>query len=299
MRKITSQMVEKFREYLYEEEKSPTTAKKYICDLNKLIIYAGEQELTKKLVISYKESLQSSKKYKSDSINSFLVAINCFFQFMGWEDLRVKTIKIQKKTFMPDNRELSKEEYKKLVTTAEKARKIKLAMIIQTLCAMGLRISELASITVKSVNSGIVIVYCKGKERHILIPKALQNKLLYYIHKNGITSGPVFCTRTGKPIDRSNIWREMKSLCKESGVEPEKVFPHNLRHIFAKTFYSTCKDIAKLADILGHSSIETTRIYIMTTSKEYQKQIDEMGLVTGKWGVHRWQNGVQKQKITT
>lgn len=186
-----------------------------------------------------------------------------------------------------------------IVTTAEKARKIKLAMIIQTLCAIGLRISELASITVKSVNSGIVIVYCKGKERQILIPKALQNKLLYYIYKNSITSGPVFCTRTGKPVDRSNIWREMKSLCKESGVEPEKVFPHNLRHLFAKTFYSTCKDIAKLADILGHSSIETTRIYIMTTSKEYQKQIDEMGLVTGKWGVHRWQDEVQKQKITT
>lgn len=299
MRKITSQMVEEFREYLYEEEKSPATASKYICDLNKLSIYAGEEELTKKLVINYKEYLQSNGEYKSGSINSFLVAVNCFFRFMGWEDLRVKTIKVQKKAFMPDNRDLSKEEYKKLVDTAEKNRKIKLAMIIQTLCATGLRISELSSITVKSVNSGIVIVYCKGKERQILIPKALQNKLLYYIHKNGITYGTVFCTKTGKPVDRSNIWREMKSLCEEAGVEPEKVFPHNLRHLFAKIFYSTCKDIAKLADILGHSSIETTRVYIMTTSKEYQKQIDGMGLVTGKWGVSGWQDKVQKQKITT
>lgn len=297
MKRITKQMLEKFKKYLYEEEKSHATINKYICDLSKLKMYAGDQELTKKLVISYKEYLQNSGKYQSGSINSFLVAANCFFKFMGWEHLRVKTIRVQKKSFTPDNKNLSKKEYKKLVATAEKARKIKLAMIIQTLCAIGLRISELASITVKSVNSGIVIVYCKGKERQILIPKALQNKLLYYIHKNNIKSGPVFCTRTGKPVDRSNIWREMKSLCKDAGIEPEKVFPHNLRHLFAKTFYNTCKDIAKLADILGHNSIETTRIYIMTTSKEYQEQIDKMELVAGKWGVAAWRDKIQK--VTT
>lgn len=291
MRKITEKLVEKFREYLYEEEKSNATASKYICDLNKLKKYADGQELNKKLIVSYKEHLQNMGCYKSGSINSFLAAANCFFQFMGWNDLKVKTIKVQKRAFMPNNRDLSKEEYKKLVDAAEKSGKIQLAMIIQTICAIGLRVSELAFITVKSVNEGTVIVYCKGKERQILIPKALQTRLLYYIHKNGTRQGAVFCTRNGNPVNRSNIWREMKSLCKDAGVEQEKVFPHNLRHLFAKTFYHSCKDIAKLADILGHSSIETTRIYIMTTSKEYQKQLDSMDLAVGKWG--------GKEKLTT
>ncbi len=281
MRTVTNKLVEKFREYLYEEEKSNATVSKYICDIKKLKEYANGHELDKKLIVSYKEYLQNKGCYKSGSINSFPVAANCFFQFMGWNDLKIKTIKVQKKAFMPNNMDLSKAEYKKLVVAAEKSGKIQLAMLIQTLCAIGLRVSELAFITVKSVNEGTVNVYCKGKERQILIPKALQIKLLYYIHKNGTKNGVVFRTRNGKPINRSNIWREMKSLCQEAGVEQEKVFPHNLRHLFAKTFYNTCKDIAKLADILGHSNIETTRVYIMTTSREYQKHMDEMDLVVG------------------
>lgn len=281
MRTVTNKLVEKFREYLYEEEKSNATVSKYICDIKKLKEYANGHELDKKLIVSYKEYLQNKGCYKSGSINSFPVAANCFFQFMGWNDLKIKTIKVQKKAFMPNNMDLSKAEYKKLVVAAEKSGKIQLAMLIQTLCAIGLRVSELAFITVKSVNEGTVNVYCKGKERQILIPKALQIKLLYYIHKNGTKNGVVFRTRNGKPINRSNIWREMKSLCQEAGVEQEKVFPHNLRHLFVKTFYNTCKDIAKLVDILGHSSIETTRVYIMTTSREYQKHMDEMDLVVG------------------
>ncbi len=280
MRKVTNKLVEKFREYLYEEEKSNATVSKYICDIKKLKEYANGRELDKRLVVSYKEHLQNKGCYKSGSINSFLVAANCFFQFMGWNDLKIKTIKVQKKAFMPNNMDLSKAEYKKLVAAAEKSGKVQLAMLIQTLCAIGLRVSELAFITVKSVNEGAVTVYCKGKERQILIPKALQIKLLYYIHKNGTKYGLVFCTRSGKAINRSNIWREMKSLCQEAGVEEEKVFPHNLRHLFAKTFYSTCKDISKLADILGHSNIETTRIYIIEPRKKYQEQIDRLGLVT-------------------
>ena len=261
MRTVTNKLVEKFREYLYEEEKSNATVSKYICDIRKLKEYANGHELDKKLIVSYKEYLQNKGCYKSGSINSFLVAANCFFQFMGWNDLKIKTIKVQKKAFMPNNMDLSKTEYKKLVAAAEKSGKIQLAMLIQTFCAIALRVSELAFITVKSVNEGTVNVYCKGKEGQILIPKALQIKLLYYIHKNGTKNGVVFRTRNGKPINRSNIWREMKSLCQEAGVEQEKVFPHNLRHLFAKTFYNTCKDIAKLVDILGHSSIETTRVY--------------------------------------
>ncbi len=279
MRKITDLSLEKYKEYLYEEEKSTATVNKYINDLNKLKKFADGKELTKTLVISYKEYLQTECCYKTSSINSFLAAANCFFEFMEWFDLRVKTIRVQKQVFTPAAKDLSKEEYKRLVKTAERTGNTRLAMIIQALCAMGIRVSELEFITVKSVKDGVVKVYCKGKERQVLIPKSLQVKILYYIYKNSISHGTVFCTNSGKPVDRSNIWREMKSLCGKADVEDGKVFPHNLRHLFAKTFYHAFKDIAKLADILGHNSIETTRVYVMTTSNEYQKQLDNMDLV--------------------
>ncbi len=279
MRKITELSLEKYKEYLYEEEKSVAIVNKYISDLVSSFPSANFFNLFKSLIISYKEYLHADCCYKTSSINSFLAAANCFFEFMEWFDLRVKTIRVQKQVFTPAGRDLSKEEYKRLVKVAEKTGKTRLAMIIQALCAMGIRVSELEFITVNSVKDGVVKVYCKGKERQVLIPKALRVKILYYIHKNRISYGTVFCTNSGKPVDRSNIWREMKSLCGEAEVEDGKVFPHNLRHLFAKTFYHACKDIAKLANILGHNSIETTRIYVMTTSNEYQKQLDNMDLV--------------------
>ena len=276
---ITKEMLLQYQEYLYEEEKTTATIKKYICDLKKLLDYSSGREITKRLVIEYKEELR--KKYKLTSVNSFLVAANRLFEYLGWYDLRVKTYRIQKEVFVPEKRDLSKAEYKKLVRAAMKMGKKRLAMILQTICATGIRISELSSVTVESILKGVVEIYCKGKQRLVLLPKKLQRKLLRYIQGNGIVSGIVFCTSGGKAVDRSNIWKEMKLLSEEAEVLEEKVYPHNLRHLFAKEFYAVEKDIAKLADVLGHSSIETTRGYVKTTSGEHQKQLDRMKLVVG------------------
>ncbi len=276
---ITEQILEKYKEHLEAEEKSQATVNKYICDLKKLMAYAGGQEITKKLMLAFKEDLRVNKNYKLSSINSFLIAANRLFDYLEWYELRVKIYRIQKEVFASADKDISKEEYKKLVRAALKKGKKRLAMIIQTLCSMGIRISELSSITAESVLKGTVEIYCKGKQRTVLVPKKLQKLLLQYINENNIESGIVFRTSNGNAVDRSNIWREMKALSEDTGIGKEKIFPHNFRHLFAKTFYKIEKDIAKLADILGHSSMETTRIYIMTTYKEHQKQLDMMGLV--------------------
>ena len=276
---ITEQILKDYANYLVREEKSKATISKYICDIKKLLEYANGREITKELVVSYKEDLMAGKKYKLSSINSFLVAANRLFEYLEWYGLRVKTYRIQKETFMPENRDLSKAEYKKLVQAALRKGKKRLAMIIKTLCAMGIRVSELSGITTESIKSGTAEIFCKGKQRKVLVPKKLQKLLLKYINENNIESGIVFRTSRGKAVDRSNIWREIKLLGKDAGVQDKKIFPHNFRHLFAKTFYQKNKDIAKLADVLGHNSIETTRIYIKTTCKEYQRQIDLMGLV--------------------
>ena len=276
---ITQLMLEKYMEYLKEEEKSRATISKYIRDIKKLSDYAGGREITKKLVLDYKEDLRINKKYKLSSINSFLIAVNRFLEYMGWYGMRVKTYNIQREVFAPAGRDLSMQEYRKLVYAAKYKGKKRLAMVIQTICATGIRISELSNVTVDSVRQGIVDIYCKRKQRKVLLPKKLKKMLVKYIKENNINNGIVFCTSSGKALDRSNLWREMKALGNEAGVTKEKVFPHNLRHLFAKTFYKIDKDIAKLADLLGHSSIETTRSYIMTTYEEHQRQLDSMGLV--------------------
>lgn len=280
-RKITEDLLEQYRRYLYEEEKSEATIQKYMCDLRKLQAYAGEGEINKEMMIQYKEKLRGDMQYKTSSVNSFLVAANRFFAYMGWHELKVKTYKVQRETFLPEERELTKWEYKRLVQTAEKTGHIRIAMILQTICATGIRVSELQAVTVAAVKRGMAVIYNKGKERKIILPRRLQVKLLYYIRKNGIRQGSVFCTSKGRPVDRTYIWREMKKLCGLAKVNPEKVFPHNLRHLFAKTFYQMNRDIAKLADLLGHSSIETTRIYIKTSMLEYRKQLEKMELLVG------------------
>ena len=198
---------------------------------------------------------------------------------MGWLDLKVTSYKIQETAFCPENKFLSKEEYFRLVKTAKEDGNSRLAMILQTICSTGIRVSELEAITVEAVKNNSVVIHNKGKLRTILLPDELRKELLYYISKNGIKKGIVFSTSSGKPVNRSNIWREMKKICEKAGVDEEKVFPHNLRHLFAVVFYEIKKDIAKLADILGHSSIETTRIYIKTTVEEYRKQLNQMDLV--------------------
>lgn len=278
---ITSELLEKYENYLYEEEKSPATIQKYMRDLSKLSSFANGREISKQLVIEYKQHLRDAGEYKTSSINSFLVAANRFFEYMDCYELKVKTFKMQKETFVPETRELSKEEYKKLVRAAEQSGKIRISMIIQTICATGIRVSELPAITVQAVKRGMATIRCKGKERQILIPRELQVRLLRYIRRQGIKRGIVFRTRGGKAVDRTSIWREMKKLCEEARVNSDKVFPHNLRHLFARTFYGMYQDIVKLADMLGHSNIETTRIYLKESYSEHQKQLQNMGLLVG------------------
>ena len=278
-KRITDTMLEEYKKYLYEQEKSEATIQKYMCDLKKLVQFVGNKELTKLLAIQYKDYLKENYDYKTSSINSYLVAANRFFEFMGWYEFRVKTFKLQKETFMPQSNELSKQEYKQLVETAFDNGKTRIGMIMQTICATGIRVSELSAITVSSVKKGIANIYNKGQERIILIPRNLQVKLLSYIRKQRIKHGIVFKTSRGRAVDRTWIWREMKKLCAIADVSREKVFPHNLRHLFARTFYSIYKDISKLADILGHSSVETTRIYLKESYMEHKKKIEKMNLI--------------------
>lgn len=282
---ITEQMFDGFRDYLEMEEKSSATIKKYLCDIRKLADYAKGSAINKELMLSYKEKLLYKDNYKPRSINSFLIAANRFFSYMGWYGINVKAYKVQEETFRPEDRCLSREEYFRLVKGARKKGRKRLVMVLQAICATGIRVSELQFFTVSAVKKGVVEINCKGKIRTVLLSDSLRKELLYYIVKEGIKQGKVFCTSSRKAVNRSNIWKEMKAVCDVAGVKQEKVFPHNLRHLFAVSFYKIKKDIAKLADILGHSNIETTRIYIRTTGKEYKKQLDQMGLVYKTTGI--------------
>ena len=276
---ITDELIENYIVYLRKEEKSSATMEKYARDLQKLQSYMAGRNITKELMIAYKKYLLEEQEYKITSINSFLVAANQFLEYQKWHDAKVKTYKTQKEAFCSDNQYLTREEYVRLVNTARKQKKIRLSFILQVLCATGMRISELSALKVKSVKNGIIVIHNKGKVRKILLPEELQKQLRYYIAKENIKEGVVFRTANGNPVNRSNIWKEMKVLCEKANVNAEKVFPHNLRHLFAQCFYQLKKDIAMLADLMGHSSIETTRLYIRTTSREHRKQLEQMGLV--------------------
>ena len=275
---ISRKQIEEFKRFLQSEEKSKATIEKYIRDLLTFITFVSEAEITKQLVIDYKQKLISDG-YAPRSINSMLASLNSFFTWREWYELRVKAIKLQQEVFRPEEKELTKEEYERLCTAAEKKDNERLSLIIQTICGTGIRVSELVNITVEAVKKGEATVSCKGKTRTIFIVKALQKKLLSYAQRQNISNGPIFITRNGNPMSRTTIWREMKALCKEAHVNPQKVFPHNLRHLFARVFYAIEKDIAKLADILGHSSINTTRIYIISTGAEHRQRMERMRLV--------------------
>lgn len=279
MRKITEHLLKQYQNYLKEQEKSKATIQKYMCDLQKFKEFIKDKEVTKLMTIAYKEYLLKKGCYRITSINSFLTALNCFLEFVGWQDMKVKTCKVQKEVFRAEDKYLTKAEYKRLVMAARKKGNIRLATILNTICATGIRVSELKGITVESVKKGKVVIHNKGKVRTILLTKELQKELKLYIVQKKIEEGTIFCTISGKCMDRSNLWREMKRLYKEAEVDADKVFPHNLRHLFAQCFYALKKDIAKLADVLGHSSIETTRIYIRTSCEEHRKQLEQLGLV--------------------
>ena len=273
---ITSEKIHSFSEYLIHEEKSVATQEKYLRDIRRFINYAGSRSLTKELVLAWKKNL-IEQGYAIRSINSMLASINSLIAYMGWDNCKVKSIRLQRQIYSTEEKELSKEEYRKLLDVFKKNERLNL--LIQTICGTGIRVSELQYFTVEAVQHSEVIVNCKNKIRTIILPNKLQKLLLRFAKQKGITAGPIFVTRTGKPLNRSNIWSAMKKLCISAGVKPSKVFPHNLRKLFARTFYGIEKDIAKLADILGHSSINTTRIYIITTGVEHRRKIERLGLV--------------------
>lgn len=275
-RTLHPKVLNAFREYLLREEKSTITIEKYIRDAKRFVLFAENQMISKELTVAYKQSLLD-QKYTIRSINSMLAGVNCFLTYLGWEDCRVKSFKCQRQTYCTEEKELTKAEYLRLLEASKSMPQLNL--ILQTICSTGIRISELKYFTIEAVKQGAITVQCKSKTRTILIPGKLRNMLLVFARKRSILSGAIFITKFGNPIDRSNIWSSMKRLCAYANVDSSKVFPHNLRKLFARTFYAIEKDIAKLADILGHGSVETTRIYIMTTSQEHRRKIERLGLV--------------------
>ena len=274
---LTIDDIKNFRKDLALQEKSTATIEKYIRDVKAFATYTQGDVVTKEIVIAYKNYLQEN--YAVCSVNSMLASINSLFVFLNWFDLRVKTLKMQQQVFCSEEKELTRAEYKRLCQVAKQKKNQRLNLIIQTICATGIRVSELQYVTVEAVKCSETIVNCKAKTRLVFIVKELKQKLLCYAAEQRIKSGMIFVTKSGKPINRTNIWREMKSLCGEANVNPQKVFPHNLRHLFARTFYGIEKDIAKLADILGHSSINTTRIYIISTGMEHRQRMENMHLI--------------------
>ena len=274
---VTYEQLDAFRAMLENEEKSAATLDKYCRDAQYFARWLGDQPLTHQAALQYKNELLT--QFAASSVNSMLAALNSFFRAIGRQDCRVRQVRVQYQTYCSEDRELSAQEYAALVRTARQQGRARVALLLQTICATGIRVSELSAITVEAARKGVAVVRCKGKLRRVLLPSRLQSKLLRYARRRRIAYGPVFVTRTGQPLDRSNIWREMKSLCRTAGVDSAKVFPHNLRHLFARSFYRLERDLAKLADLLGHSSINTTRIYVRTTSAEHRKYLEQMQLV--------------------
>lgn len=273
---LDEQTMTQFKVYLLQAEKSKATVEKYLRDARAFLIFAKDKEVTKELVIQWKDSLLTAK-YAARSINSMLASLNSLLHFLGREECKVKNLKIQQQIYCSEEKELTKSEYTRLLDAAKD--KPRLRLIMETMCGTGIRVSELAYFTVESVKSGEIRINNKGKLRTILIPGKLRKKLMTWAKKKSIQRGSVFITKCGKPVDRSNIWAQMKKLCEAAGVKASKVFPHNLRKLFARCFYGIKKDIAKLADVLGHSSINTTRIYIMTTGSEHRRILDCLGLI--------------------
>ena len=270
--------IAEFGVYLEEEERSLGTIKKYLRDLNVFFQWLGDRAVTKEVTMEWKNYLLASG-HAPVTVNSMLAALNGLFRFLGW-DCRAKLLKIQRRIFRDADRELTRKEYERLVETAKASGKERLALLMETICGTGIRVSEVKYITVEVAQCGRAEIALKGKIRVILLTNRLCHKLLKFARKKKIASGEIFITRSLKSLSRRQIWAEMKQLCAMAGVSPQKVYPHNLRHLFARTFYKACKDIVRLADVLGHSSIETTRIYLLTTGIEHAKQLEQLGLVS-------------------
>lgn len=277
MKKITNELIEIFKNHLMNEEKAIATVEKYIHDIFVFMTWLSGAEVSKAIVLQYKSELE--EKYAQTSVNTILAALNKFFMFNEWYDCKVKSLKIQRSIFANKDKELSVEEYEKLLNVAKKKSNQRLYYLMQTICSSGIRVSELKFVTVEAVMKRQADIKCKGKRRTVILTDDLCKFLKKYIKENKIKNGPVFVTKTGKPLDRSNIWSDLKKLCEEAGVSKDKVFPHNLRHLFARTYYSLHKDIVRLADILGHSNVNTTRIYTMESGEIHRKQLQKLGLL--------------------
>ena len=277
MSTITAKQIQAFKHHLTETEKSNATVEKYIRDVTALKTWLNGESADKTKILEYKEKIKS--EYAASSVNSIISSLDSFFDFVGWRDCKIKLLKIQKRIFANESKELKKEECERLLKAALSSKNERLYYLIQTICATGIRVSELKFITVEAVNARQARIDCKGKERIVMLSGELCALLKAYIKKRKIKNGSVFITKNGNPLDRSNIWSDMKKLCEMAGVSKEKVFPHNLRHLFAREFYSIDKDIAHLADILGHTSVNTTRIYIMETGETHRRRIEKMHLL--------------------
>ena len=275
---ITEKQLRDFQSNLREEEREASTIEKYLRDIRQFVRWLEERPLSKELAVRWKESLIDAG-YHPATVNSMLSALNRFFRFLGREDCRVKYLRVQRRIFRSTEKELTREEYFRLLDTAQQKGRERLALLMETICATGIRVSEVKYITVSAVEKGSTEIALKGKVRTILIPGKLCKKLKKYARKQKIASGEIFLTKSGKGLSRMQIWTEMKSVCKEAKVARSKVFPHNLRHLFAQTFYRVYRDIAKLADVLGHSSIETTRIYLVSTGNDHARQLERLGLL--------------------
>ena len=277
-RTSTVEQIREFSRYLREEERETATIDKYSRDVKDFFIWLKDREISRERMGEWRGYLLQAGR-KPVTINGKLSALNKFFSFLGRNDCRTKYLKIQRRLFRSTEKQLSKQEYIRLMETAHSLGRERLALLMETICATGIRVSEVKYITAEAIRAGRTEIALKGKIRTILLPGKLCRKLKKYAGKRKIVSGEVFLTRNGKGMSRRQIWAEMKSLCEKAGVAPSKVFPHNLRHLFAQTFYRVCRDVAKLADVLGHSSIETTRLYLISTEAEHVRQMERMGLI--------------------
>ena len=275
---VTKEEIRQFSDALTEEERSAGTIEKYVRDVRRFAVWLDGEEVSRERAAAWRDGLLE-RGYAPVTVNSLVAAVNQFFTFLGWEEFRVKALKIQRKLFRDDRRELTREEYQRLLDAAHGLGRERLALLLETICATGIRVSEVKYITVEAAHAGRAEVSLKGKLRTILLPGKLCRKLKKYARQQKTASGEIFLTRSGKSLSRRQIWAEMKRLCKAAGVAPSKVFPHNLRHLFARTFYKVCRDVVKLADVLGHSSIETTRIYLISTGSEHANILRKMHLV--------------------
>lgn len=278
-RNLTPRKLQTYAQQLRLEEKSPATVEKYLRDLHAFSVWADGREINKELTAEWKAHLVE-ENYAPASVNAMLSALNSLLDFLGFGDCRAKFLKLQRRVFRDDSRDLTRADYDALTAAAKAQGKVRLALLMEAICATGIRVSEVKYLTVEAAEAGRAEIALKGKIRTILLPGKLCRKLRKYAQKQKIASGAIFRTRNGTPLSRRQIWAEMKGLCKAAGVAPSKVFPHNFRHLFATAFYRVCKDIVKLADVLGHSSIETTRIYLLTSGTEHQRQLERLGLVS-------------------